>query len=207
MATIEMKNAGGEAVKTVDLNAAVFGIEPNVHVMHQVVRAQRASWRQGTHDTKTRGEVRGGGKKPWRQKGTGRARQGSIRSPQWIGGGTVFGPHPRSYAFRVNNKEVKLAMRSALSAKLADGQLYVVDNFDFEKPSTTAAVQALKALGIEGRTTVVIGNEDVNAFLSFRNIPKLEVIPVAESNTYDFINNKALVFTEAALDRIEEVLA
>ena len=173
MATIEMKNAGGEAVKTVDLNAAVFGIEPNVHVMHQVVRAQRASWRQGTHDTKTRGEVRGGGKKPWRQKGTGRARQGSIRSPQWIGGGTVFGPHPRSYAFRVNNKEVKLAMRSALSAKLADGQLYVVDNFDFEKPSTKAAVQALKALGIEGRTTVVIGNEDVNAFLSFRNIPKL----------------------------------
>ena len=207
MATIEMKNAGGEAVKTVDLNAAVFGIEPNVHVMHQVVRAQRASWRQGTHDTKTRGEVRGGGKKPWRQKGTGRARQGSIRSPQWIGGGTVFGPHPRSYAFRVNNKEVKLAMRSALSAKLADGQLYVVDNFDFEKPSTKAAVQALKALGIEGRTTVVIGNEDVNAFLSFRNIPKLEVIPVAESNTYDIINNNALVFTEAALARIEEVLA
>lgn len=207
MATIEMKNASGAAVKTVDLNAAVFDIEPNVHVMHHVVRAQRASWRQGTHDTKTRGEVRGGGKKPWRQKGTGRARQGSIRSPQWIGGGTVFGPHPRSYAFRVNNKEVKLAMRSALSAKLADGQLFVVDNFDFEKPSTKAAVAAMKALGIEGRTTVVIGNDDVNAYLSFRNIPKVEVIPVAESNTYDFVNNKCLVFTEGALARIEEVLA
>ena len=207
MATIEMKNAGGEAVKTVDLNAAVFGIEPNVHVMHQVVRAQRASWRQGTHDTKTRGEVRGGGKKPWRQKGTGRARQGSIRSPQWIGGGTVFGPHPRSYAFRVNNKEVKLAMRSALSAKLADGQLYVVDNFDFEKPSTKAAVQALKALGIEGRTTVVIGNEDVNAFLSFRNIKSVTVIPVAFMNTYDFLDNKKLIVTSEALERIQEVLA
>lgn len=207
MATIEMKNAGGEAVKNVDLSAAVFEIEPNVHVMHHVVRAQRASWRQGTHDTKTRGEVRGGGKKPWRQKGTGRARQGSIRSPQWIGGGTVFGPHPRSYAFRVNNKEVKLAMRSALSAKLAEGKLFVVDTLEFEKPSTKQAVAAMKALGIEGRTTVIIGNDDLNAYLSFRNIPKVEVIPVAMSNTYDLVNNKCLVVTEEALARLEEVLA
>jgi large subunit ribosomal protein L4 len=145
MTTIEIKDASGKKAGTADLAASVFGIEPNVPVMHQVVRAQRASWRQGTHDTKTRGQVRGGGKKPWRQKGTGRARQGTIRAPQWAGGGTVFGPHPRSYAFRVNNKEVKLAMRSALSAKLADGELFVVDAFNFEKPSTKAAVAALKA--------------------------------------------------------------
>ena len=142
----------------------MFGIEPNVGVMHQVVRAQRASWRQGTHSTRTRGEVRGGGKKPWRQKGTGRARQGSIRSPQWRGGGVVWGPHPRSYSFHVNKKEIKLAMRSVLSAKLADEQLFVVDKLDFEKPSTKQAVAALAALGIEGRTTIVIGNEDINAF-------------------------------------------
>ncbi len=120
MAKIEIKDASGKTVKEADLNAAVFGIEPNVPVMHQVVRSQQAALRQGTHSTKTRGQVSGGGRKPWRQKGTGRARQGTIRAPHWVGGGTVFGPHPRSYAFRVNRKEVKLAERSALSAKLAD---------------------------------------------------------------------------------------
>ena len=113
MATIDIKDVAGKTVKSVELNDAVFGIEPNIHVMHTVVRAYRAGLRQGTANTKTRGEVRGGGKKPWRQKGTGRARQGSIRSPQWVGGGTVFGPHTRSYAFRVNRKEVKLAIRQA----------------------------------------------------------------------------------------------
>ena len=207
MTTIEIKDASGKKAGTADLAASVFGIEPNVPVMHQVVRAQRASWRQGTHDTKTRGQVRGGGKKPWRQKGTGRARQGTIRAPQWAGGGTVFGPHPRSYAFRVNNKEVKLAMRSALSAKLADGELFVVDAFNFEKPSTKAAVAALKALGLERRTTLVIDDEDVNTYLSFRNIPKVNIIPVSDINTYELIDNKALVFTADALKRIEEVLA
>ena len=156
MTTIEIKDASGKKAGTADLAASVFGIEPNMTVMHTVVRSQRAAWRQGTSNTLTRGQVRGGGKKPWRQKGTGRARQGTIRAPQWAGGGTVFGPHPRSYAFRVNNKEVKLAMRSALSAKLADGELFVVDAFNFEKPSTKAAVAALKALGLERRTTLVI---------------------------------------------------
>ncbi|MCC6109439.1 MAG: 50S ribosomal protein L4 [Denitrobacterium sp.] len=207
MANIEVKNASGEKVESRDLNADVFGIEPNIHVMHEVVRAQRASWRQGSHETRTRSEVRGGGKKPWRQKGTGHARQGSIRAPHWVGGATVFGPHNRSYAYRVNNKVVKLAMRSALSAKLADGELYVVDTFGFEAPKTKDAVAVLKALGIEGRTTVVVANDDVNAYLSFRNIPGVEIIPVAESNAYDLINNKALVFTADALARIEEVLA
>ena len=207
MATIEMKDASGKKVKDAELSAAVFEIEPNVHVMHEVVRSQRAARRQGTHDTLTRGQVRGGGKKPWRQKGTGRARQGTIRAPQWAGGGTVFGPHPRSYAFKVPSKVVKLAMRSALSAKLADGEIVVVDQLSFEKPSTKQAAEVLKNLGLEGRVTIIVPDEDVNTFLSFRNLSKVRAIGVSELNTLDFIDNKALVLTEAALTRIEEVLA
>lgn len=207
MATIEMKDASGKKVKDAELSAAVFEIEPNVHAMHEVVRSQRAARRQGTHDTLTRGQVRGGGKKPWRQKGTGRARQGTIRAPQWAGGGTVFGPHPRSYAFKVPAKVVKLAMRSALSAKLADGEIVVVDQLSFEKPSTKQAAEVLKNLGLEGRVTIIVPDEDVNTFLSFRNLPKVRTIGVSELNTLDFIDNKALVLTEAALTRIEEVLA
>ena len=208
MTTIEIKDASGKKAGDAELSASVFGIEPNVPVMHQVVRAQRASWRAGTSNTLTRGQVRGGGKKPWRQKGTGRARQGSIRSPQWAGGGTVFGPHPRSYAFRVNNKEVKLAMRSALSAKVADGQFTVVDEFKFEKPCTKDAKAFITAMGFEGqRTTLVIGNDDVTTWLSFRNLEKVNILPVAEANTYELLDNKQLVFTAEALKRIEEVLA
>ena len=208
MATIDIKDVAGKTVKSVELNDAVFGIEPNIHVMHTVVRAYRAGLRQGTANTKTRGEVRGGGKKPWRQKGTGRARQGSIRSPQWRGGGTVFGPHPRSYAFRVNNKEVKLAMRSALSAKLADGQFTVVDGFNFEKPRTKDAKASMEALGFDKvRATVVIADDDVNTFLSFRNLENVNIIPVSAANTYELVDNKQLVLTVAALERLEEVLA
>lgn len=207
MATIEMKDASGKKVKDAELSAAVFEIEPNVHVMHEVVRSQRAARRQGTHDTLTRGQVRGGGKKPWRQKGTGRARQGTIRAPQWAGGGTVFGPHPRSYAFKVPAKVVKLAMRSALSAKLADGEIVVVDQLSFEKPSTKQAAEVLKNLGLEGRVTIIVPDDEVNTFLSFRNLSKVRVIGVSELNTLDFIDNKALVLADAALTRIEEVLA
>ena len=207
MATIEMKDASGKKVKDAELSAAVFEIKPNVHVMHEVVRSQRAARRQGTHDTLTRGQVRGGGKKPWRQKGTGRARQGTIRAPQWAGGGTVFGPHPRSYAFKVPAKVVKLAMRSALSAKLADGEIVVVDQLSFEKPSTKQAAEVLKNLGLEGRVTIIVPDDEVNTFLSFRNLSKVRVIGVSELNTLDFIDNKALVLTDAALTRIEEVLA
>lgn len=207
MATIEMKDASGKKVKDAELSAAVFEIEPNVHVMHEVVRSQRAARRQGTHDTLTRGQVRGGGKKPWRQKGTGRARQGTIRAPQWAGGGTVFGPHPRSYAFKVPAKVVKLAMRSALSAKLADGEIVVVDQLSFEKPSTKQAAEVLKNLGLEGRVTIIVPDDEVNTFLSFRNLSKVRVIGVSELNTLDFIDNKVLVLTDAALTRIEEVLA
>ena len=208
MATIEVKDAAGKKVEDRDLNATVFGIEPNIHVVHTVVRSQRAAWRAGTHDTKTRGRVRGGGKKPWRQKGTGRARQGTIRAPQWVGGGTVFGPHPRSYAFRVNRKEVKLAMRSVLSGKLADNELIVVEDFAFEKPRTKDAVAFLKAMGCEDvRTTVVIADDDINGFLSFRNIKKVNVLPASESNTYELIDNKKLILTKSAVNYLEEVLA
>lgn len=208
MATIDIKDVAGKTVKSVELNDAVFGIEPNIHVMHTVVRAYRAGLRQGTANTKTRGEVRGGGKKPWRQKGTGRARQGSIRSPQWVGGGTVFGPHTRSYAFHVNRKEVKLAMRSALSAKLADEQLTVVDQFAFEAPRTKDAKASMEALGFDKvRATVVIADDDVNTFLSFRNLENVNIIPVSAANTYELVDNKQLVLTVAALERLEEVLA
>ena len=207
MASIEVKNTSGKKVSDTELSASVFGIEPNMHAMHEVVRAQRAARRAGTHSTLTRGQVRGGGKKPWRQKGTGRARQGTIRAPQWAGGGTVFGPHPRSYAFKVPSKVVKLAMRSALSAKAADGELVVVDAFSFEKPCTKEAAAILKSLDLNGRITLVIADDDINTYLSFCNIPAVRVLAASEANTYDFIDNKALVFTSAALSRIEEVLA
>jgi large subunit ribosomal protein L4 len=204
--SIEIKNTQGEKVATAKLNEVIFGVAPNIHVLHEVCRAQMAARRAGTHETKTRGLVRGGGKKPFRQKGTGRARQGTIRAPHYKGGGVVFGPHPRSYAFKVNGKEVKLALRSALSAKQAEGVLFVVESFDFEKPSTKEAVKVLEALALTGRVTIVLTDTDVNAFLSFRNIPHIRVMDVADANTYDFIDNKALVFSQAAFKRIEEVL-
>ena len=208
MATIDIKDAAGKKAGTAELSATVFGVEPNVPVMHQVVRMQRASWRQGTSNTRTRGMVSGGGRKPFRQKGTGRARQGTIRAPQFRGGGTVFGPHPRSYAFKVNRKEIKLAMRSALSAKRADGQFFVVKDFGIETPKTKEAVKILKALGLDDRrVTLIVGNSDVETFLSFRNLPLVNVFPVAEINTYELLDNKALVVTEEALAYIEEVLA
>ncbi len=206
MATINITDVKGKKLGTTTVPDSVFAVEPNIHVMHQVVRAQQAAMRQGTHDTKTRGEVSGGGRKPFRQKGTGRARQGSTRSPHYRGGGTVFGPHPRSYALKMNRKEIKLAMRSALSAKLAEDVLCVIDDLEFEKPSTKEAVAVLKALKIEGRVTIVLPDNNINAFLSFRNIPKVRVIAVSESNTRDFLDNSTLIFTSASLKRIEEVL-
>jgi large subunit ribosomal protein L4 len=166
---------------------------------------QRAR-RSGTHDTKTRGEVSGGGAKPFRQKGTGRARAGTTRAPQWTGGGAVFGPHPRSYSFKVPNKVIKLAMRSVLSAKAADGSLYVVDSFDMTEPSTKSAVAAIKALGFTGRATIVVGNDDTVVIKSLRNIDKIRVITCSEANTYDLVDNAALVLTKSALEYLEGVL-
>jgi large subunit ribosomal protein L4 len=196
----------GKEVGTTELAEDVFGIAPNVHVMHEVVRSQLAARRAGTHDSKTRGLVSGGGKKPYRQKGTGRARQGTTRAPQYKGGGAVFGPHPRGYAFKVNSKEVLLAMRSALSSKAAEGALLVVNEFDFEAPSTKKAAAVLSALEAKGRVTIVLPDNDVNTFLSFRNIPTVRAIGVSESNTHDFLDNGTLIFTSASIQRIEEVL-
>jgi large subunit ribosomal protein L4 len=207
MAKIEIKDTAGKKVGSADLAAGVFGIEPNVFAMHQVVRSQLAARRAGTHSTLTRGNVSGGGKKPWRQKGTGRARQGSTRSPQWAGGGVVFGPHPRSYGFKVPNKVVKLAMRSALSAKLAEEDLYVIESFGFDKPATQQAASALKSLGIDGRVTVVVADDDINAMLSLRNLKKVRVIGASEANTYDLVDNTALLFTKPALLWLEGVLS
>ncbi|MGV8082155.1 MAG: 50S ribosomal protein L4 [Coriobacteriia bacterium] len=207
MATIDINDTAGEKVGTADLADGVFGIEPNTFVVHQVVRSQQAARRAGTHATRTRGMVSGGGQKPWRQKGTGRARQGTTRAPQWKGGGVVFGPHPRAYGFRVPNKVVKLAMRSALSAKLTDGALYVIDDFRFAKPSTKEAAAVLEALNIKGRVTIVVGEDDINAMLSFRNIKAARVITASESNTYDLVDNANLLFTKPALTWLEGVLS
>ena len=207
MTQITVTDSAGKSTGTLELADSIFAIEPNTYAMHQVVRSQMAALRQGTHNTKTRGQVSGGGRKPFRQKGTGRARQGSTRAAQFRHGGVVFGPHPRSYAFKVPNKVVKLAMKSVLSGKLADSELYVVEEFDFEKPSTKAAKAAIEALGITGRATVVVDDENINAFLSFRNLEKVLVIGASESNTYDLADNGALVMTTNAVKYVEEVLS
>jgi large subunit ribosomal protein L4 len=207
MTTVEVKDMRGKKVGTADLADHVFAIEPNTHAVHLVVRSQLAAQRSGTHDTLTRGEVRGGGRKPWRQKGTGRARQGTIRAAQFAGGGVVFGPHPRSHAIKVPKKVVKLAMRSVLSAKVAEGVLFVIDSFGMETPSTKKATEALESLGIAGRVTVVVENGDEAAYKSFRNIEKARVITASESNTYDLVDNGALLFAKPALEWLQEVLA
>lgn len=207
MATIEVKDIGGKKVDETELADAVFAVEPNGDVVHQVVRSQLAARRAGTHSTKTRAEVRGGGRKPWRQKGTGRARAGTIRSPLWRGGGIIFGPRQRSHGFKVPKKMVKLAMRSVLSAKTAEGALHVVDGFGLEEPSTKKAAGILASLGLEGRVTVVVGNGDESAVKSFRNIEKVHVIEASDSNTYDLVNNTSLVFEKSAIEWLEGVLS
>ena len=172
MAKVDVLKAGGKKAGSVELPEEIFGVQVNVPVMHRVVRAQLAAARAGTHSTKTRAEVRGGGKKPWRQKGTGRARQGSIRAPQWRGGGVVFGPTPRDHSFRVNKKEKVLALRSALTDRHAGGNLVVLDGLDFDAPKTARAVELLEGLGLGGRKLlfVVDGLEEA-AIKSFRNLP------------------------------------
>jgi large subunit ribosomal protein L4 len=181
------------------LNDEVFGIEPNAAVLHQVVTAQLAARRAGSHSTKTRAEVRGGGAKPWRQKGTGRARQGSIRSPQWRGGGVAHGPKPRSYAQRTPKKMIRLALRSALSDRAAEGKVLVIDDWGFDAPKTKEAVAALADLGVDGKVLVVLGDEDDDAWKSFRNLPDVQPIQVRELNAYDVLVNDWVVFTQATL--------
>ena len=208
MSKISVKNVEGAEVEQTELADGVYGIEPNIPVIHQVVTCQDSCMRQGTHSVKNRHDVSGGGRKPYRQKGTGRARQGSIRAAQWRGGGVVFGPTPRSHAKKVNNKMVKLAMRSALSGKLADGELYVVDALNFEAPSTKQAKAVLNALGIcDRRVTVVVDDENVNAYLSFRNLANVTIIADVEATTRLLVDNKALVLTADVAKKFGEVLA
>ena len=199
MPSIDVRTPAGKTSGKVDLDSDWFGIEPNVPVMHQVVTAQLAARRAGTQSTKTRAEKSGGGAKPWRQKGTGRARQGSIRSPQWRGGGVALGPKPRSYAQRTPKKMVRLALRSALSDRAAEGRVAVVDSWGFDTPSTKKAIEALSAMGIEGRVLMVLRREDINAALSFRNLPEIHLIEHDQLNAYDILVSDWVVFTADAL--------
>lgn len=199
MAQVTVKTASGADAGTVDLDEGTFGIEPNVAVMHQVVTAQLAARRSGTQSTKTRAEVAGGGAKPWKQKGTGRARQGSIRAPQWRGGGVALGPKPRSYRQRTPKKMIKLALRSALSDRAADGKVLVVDGWGFAAPRTKDAAAALGALGVTGRALVVVPADDRNTWLSFRNLPTVHVISPGELNAYDVLVSDYVVFTRDTL--------
>jgi large subunit ribosomal protein L4 len=199
MPTITMKKASGADAGSVDLDESIFGIEPNVAVMHQVVTAQLAARRAGTQSTRTRAEVAGGGAKPWKQKGTGRARQGSIRSPQWKGGGVALGPKPRSYEQRTPKKMKRLALRSALSDRAAEGKVIVVDEWGFDGPSTKAAAALLRALELEARVLVVVEGDDEAAWKSFRNLPQVHLIEVGQLNAYDVLVADQIVFTNATL--------
>ena len=199
MASVDVRTPTGDSKGSVELDDALFGIEPNQAVLHQVVAAQLAARRRGTHSTLTRAEVRGGGAKPWRQKGTGRARQGSTRSPQWAGGGVAMGPKPRDYSQKTPKKMVQLALRSALSDRAAEGKVAVVDAWDFATPKTRDAVDALKALDLTGKVLVVLDRDDLTAFKSFRNLPEVHPILDAELNAYDILCNDWVVFTRATL--------
>jgi large subunit ribosomal protein L4 len=199
MATVDVRSVDGSTTGSVELADGVFGITPNVAVMHQVVTAQLAGARAGTQSTKTRAEVRGGGAKPWKQKGTGRARQGSSRSPQWTGGGVALGPKPRSYKQRTPKKMVQLALRSALSDRASEGRIVVVDGWSFSAPRTRDAKAALSALNVDGRTLVVLGRDDEVAYKSFRNLPEVHVLLASELNAYDVLCSDWVVFTSATL--------
>ncbi|MGI9030412.1 MAG: 50S ribosomal protein L4 [Ilumatobacteraceae bacterium] len=196
MAEITMKTATGQDAGRTELDDAVFGLRPNVAVMHQVVTAQLAHRRAGTHNTKTRAEVRGGGAKPYRQKGTGNARQGSTNSPQFSGGGVAHGPKPRSYAQRTPKKMIKLALRSALSDRAAEGKVVVVDDWGISAPRTKDAAAALTALGLDGRVLVVVESFDTAVARSFRNLPLAQLIRASELNAYDVLCNEWIVFSE-----------
>jgi large subunit ribosomal protein L4 len=197
--TVTRRSTEGADLGEVELEPSIFGIEPNQDVLHQVVTAQLAAARSGTQSTKTRAEVRGGGAKPFRQKGTGRARQGSTRSPQWVGGGVALGPKPRSYAQKTPKKMIQLALRSALSDRAAQGRVAMVDEWPFDVPSTKAAVASLEALGLSGRVLVVLGDEDGYADRSFGNLPHVQTMVAGELNAYDILVNDWVVFTDETL--------
>ena len=197
--TLEKRSMTGETTGSVDLDESIFGIQPNVPVLHQVVTAQLAAARAGTQSTKTRAEVSGGGKKPFKQKGTGRARQGSERAPHFAGGGIALGPKPRSYRQKTPRKMVQLALRSALSDRASEGRIAVVDSWSWSTPSTKAAKAALEALGFEGRVLVVLSRSDEEAYKSFRNLVEVQLILRDELNAYDILCNDWIVFTSENL--------
>jgi large subunit ribosomal protein L4 len=196
---VDVRDARGAVAGSVSLDQTTFGIEPNVAVLHQVVTAQLAAARAGTQSTKTRAEVSGGGKKPFKQKGTGRARQGSERAPHFTGGGIALGPKPRSYKQRTPRKMINLALRSALSDRASEGRVAVVDSWSWDAPSTKAARSALVALGFSGKVLVVLSREDEEAYKSFRNLPEVQVILTGELNAYDVLCNDWIVFTSETL--------
>ncbi|MBA2873119.1 large subunit ribosomal protein L4 [Anoxybacillus calidus] len=207
MPKVALYNQNGATIGEIELNDSVFGIEPNKHVLFEAVIMQRASLRQGTHKTKNRAEVSGGGRKPWRQKGTGRARQGSIRSPQWRGGGTVFGPVPRSYSYKLPKKVRRLAIKSALSSKVLENNIIVLDNLTLEAPKTKEMVNILNNLSVDRKALIVTADVNENITLSARNIPGVTVVTANGINVLDVLNHDKLVITKAAVEKVEEVLA
>ncbi|MDR3190393.1 MAG: 50S ribosomal protein L4 [Lactobacillaceae bacterium] len=207
MTKVALFKQDGSQAGEVELNDSIFGIEPNNNVITDAVLMQRASLRQGTHAVKNRSAVRGGGKKPWRQKGTGRARQGSIRSPQWRGGGIVFGPTPRSYAYKLPKKVYRLALKSVLSQKVLDSSLVIVDALSFDAPKTKEFKEVLNNLNVNEKTLVVVDDNNTNAALSARNIENVTVMTAKGVNVLDVINNDKLVVVQSALAQVEEVLA
>jgi len=209
MPKIDILNHEGKSLRSLELNQDVFGVEPNQQAVFDAILLQQAAMRQGTHSTKNRSEVRGGGRKPWRQKGTGRARQGSIRSPQWRGGGVVFGPTPRKYGFKLNRKVRGVALRSALSMKAQEESLLVLENLEFSEVKTKSFVALLENLNIERKVLFVVSNEEnvENAYLSMRNLKNVNIVDVEGLNVYDIVNAGKLVFTEKAAVEAGEVFA
>lgn len=199
MPLVDVRTRSGDSAGTIELDEAIFGIQPNVAVMHQVVTAQLAAARSGTQSTLTRAEVRGGGAKPWRQKGTGRARQGSTRAPHWVGGGVALGPKPRSYRQKTPKKMIQLALRSALSDRASEGRVGVIEAWDFLLAKTKEAKAALEALGFTGKVLLVISPDDEVAHRAFRNLPEVHLLLAGELNAYDILCSDWVVFTRATL--------
>ncbi|MGO4369589.1 50S ribosomal protein L4 [Paenibacillus sp. MCAF20] len=207
MPTVKVLNVSGASVGELELAENVFGITPNATVMHSAVVLQQAAERQGTHKSKGRSEVRGGGRKPWKQKGTGRARQGSIRSPQWVGGGTVFGPTPRTYGFKLPRKVRRLAIKSALSSKVIANEIIVLDQLTFAAPKTKEFANILNNLKVDRKALVVTANYEDNVALSARNIPGVKFVAADGINVRDVLVYDKLIITKEAVEKVQEVLA
>lgn len=207
MPKLNVLNIQGQNVGEIELSDAVFGVEVNEHVLYEVVKNQLANKRQGTQSAKTRAEVRGGGRKPWRQKGTGRARQGSIRAPHWVGGGIALGPKPRSYSYKLNKKERRLAIKSCLSSKVIENELTVVDKFEFNAIKTKEVAKMLNSLKLEGKTLILLPEKNEIIQKSARNIKGVKTLSVNTINAYDLVNYKNLVVTLDTVKRLEEVYA